>query len=361
MPRIVRKIARRAAPALLACVFAMLPALAGQGTLVVLNKAGATASLIDLDTREVVATLPTGEGPHEAAVSPDGSLAVACNYGTAAAPGSTLTVIDVPSARVVKTIDLGDYHRPHGVVWLAGGRHVLVTSEESKALLKVDVTAGKVAAAYPTDQAISHMVVATPDGKRAFVASIGSGSVTAIDLEAGSRLASIPTGKGAEGIAVTPDGKEIWVTNRAADTVSVVDAASLEIVKEIPSKSFPIRAKATPDGLHVLVSNAQSGEVAVFDAATKEEVRRIPMKLSAASPEGRLFGDRFGDSPVPIGILIPPDGKHAYVANANADVVAILDLETWKVSGVLTAGKEPDGLGYSALSVRPRPAASPKP
>lgn len=368
MPRIACSIRRVLAPA--AAFLLAAPSFAGQGTLVVLNKAEATASLVDLDSGKTAATLPTGEGPHEVAVAPDGRLAVACNYGTASAPGSSLTVIDVPAARVVKTIDLGEYRRPHGIVWLADGRHVLVTSEESKALLKIDVETGKVAAAYPTDQAISHMVVAAPDGTRAFVANIGSGSVTAIDLEAGSKLASIPTGKGAEGIAVTPDGKEIWVTNRAADTVSVVDAASLEIVKEIPSKSFPIRAKATPDGRHVLVSNAQSGEVAVFDAATKEEVRRIPMKLSAASPEGRLFGDRFGDSPVPIGILIPPGGKRAYVANANADVVAILDLETWKVAGVLTAGKEPDGLGYSALSVRagsgaeagkPAPPDPPKP
>lgn len=332
--------------------FTVSAASAGQGTLVVLNKSEATASLIDLDSGDVAATVPTGVGPHEVAVSPDGRLAVACNYGTGPAPGSTLTVFDVPGARVEKTIDLVEYRRPHGIAWLSDGRHVLVTVEQNRKLLKVDVPAGKVAAAFDTDQDVSHMVAVTPDGARAFVANIGSGSVTAVDLAGGKRLASIPTGAGAEGITITPDGKEVWITNRAADTVTVLDAAALEIRKELPSKSFPIRARATPDGKHVLVSNAQSGDVAVFEVASKSEVRRIPMKQSAAAAEGRLFGAQFGDSPVPIGILIRPDGKRAYVANANADVIAILDLEAWKVVGVLKAGKEPDGLAYSPLSTK---------
>jgi YVTN family beta-propeller protein len=329
---------------------------AGQGTLVVLNKSEATASLIDLDAAAVAATVATGTGPHEVAVSPDGRLAVVCNYGTGPAPGSSLTVIDLPEARVEKTIDLGEYRRPHGIEWLSDGKHVLVTTEQNRKLLQVDVAAGKVAASFDTDQEISHMVVVTPNGARAFVASIGSGSVTAIDLAAGKRLKSVPTGAGAEGIAITPDGKEVWITNRAADTVSVVNASSLEIMKEIPSKSFPIRAKATPDGKHVLVSNAKSGDVAVFDVASKSEVHRIPMKQTPGSPEGRLFGVQFGDSPAPVGILVHPDGRRAYVANTNADVIAILDLQDWKVAGVLKAGKEPDGLGYSPLKVKPAPA-----
>jgi DNA-binding beta-propeller fold protein YncE len=59
---------------------------------------------------------------------------------------------------------------------------------------------------------------------------------------------------------------------------------------------------------------------------------------------------------VPIGILVHPDGKRAYVA--NADVVAIVDLEAWKVVGLLKAGKEPDGMAYSRRAPdRDRPPA----
>ena len=65
---------------------------ASAGTLVVLNKSEATASLIDLDSGRVAATVPTGQAPHEVAVSPDGRLALASNYGTREAPVESIPV-----------------------------------------------------------------------------------------------------------------------------------------------------------------------------------------------------------------------------------------------------------------------------
>jgi YVTN family beta-propeller protein len=331
------------------------------GTLIVLNKAEATASLIDLSRGSAVAVVPTGEGPHEVAVSPDGRFAVVANYGRQAA-GATLTVIDVPGARVEKTVDLGEYRRPHGIAFLPGtAARVAVTAEEDRALLTVDLESGEVLSAVKTDQDVSHMVAILPSGARAFVANIGSGTVTAVDLTKGTRIASLPTGAGAEGIDVTPDGTEVWVTNRSADTVTILDASSLDPLATLGSKSFPIRVRITPDGRHALVSNAKSGEVAVFEVSARREIRRIPMRHSAATTEGRLFGDAFGDSPVPIGILVHPSGKTAYVANANADVIAIVDLRSWTVTGSIRAGKEPDGLGYSKLRVRSSKAPPSRP
>lgn len=321
------------------------------GTLVVLNKAEATASLIDLSSGEVVATLPTGEGPHEVAVSPEGHLAVAGNYGTRESAGNSLTVLNIRTARVVRTIDLGDYHKPHGLAWL-DKRRLVVTVESSKAVLIVDVLSGEILGKVETGQEISHMLVTSPDGRRAFVANIGSGSITVIDLETQEHIADIVTGEGAEGIEITPDGDHVWVTNRAADTISVIDTTTLEIVRTVKCKSFPIRAKVTPDGRTMLVSNARSGDLAVFDTKKMKEKRRIRLKLEASETEGRLFGSRFGDSSVPIGVVIHPGGKYAYVAHANADAISVLDLEKWEKVGQLTAGKEPDGMAYSPVKVR---------
>ena len=98
------------------------------GTLVVLNKAGATASLIDLSDCSVRATVPTDEALHETAVSPDGSHALVGNYGNRSVPGSILTVIDIVRARTIKTINLGEYRRPHGLLSTPDGRRALVTA-----------------------------------------------------------------------------------------------------------------------------------------------------------------------------------------------------------------------------------------
>ncbi|MDQ3175692.1 MAG: hypothetical protein M3Q91_18605 [Acidobacteriota bacterium] len=55
---------------------------------------------------------------------------------------------------------------------------------------------------------------------------------------------------------------------------------------------------------------------------------------------------------MPVGILVAPGVGHAFVANTNADIVTMIDLKTWQIVDRLTAGKEPDGLGYSRLSIK---------
>lgn len=330
------------------------------GTLVILNKGAASASLLDRASGAQVSLLPVGTGPHEAAVSPDGAIAVACNYGQQQ-PGNSLTVLDLEAQRVVRTIDLGEYTRPHGIVFTPDGKRVVVTSETTRMLIVVNIETGAVERAVGTEANASHMVAITPDASRAFVANIASGSITAIDLKEGKILKQIQTGNGAEGVDVSPDGKQVWVTNRQAYTVSVVDAQTLEVIESVPCGEFPIRVKVTPDGKHALVSCAASGDVAVFDAATRKEIARVSMRAEAGEGEGRVFGDQFGGSPVPIGILIPPDGKHAYIANAQADVIAEIDLGGWQVTRYLRAGREPDGMAWSPVEIEvgDGPAAEP--
>lgn len=334
-------------PALsLGLALAALPAAAG--TLLVANKSDASVDLIDLATGESRATLPTGKGPHEAAVSPDGAVAVVSDYGTREAPGSTLTVIDVAAGALLRTVDLGRHTRPHGLAWI-DGRRLAVTAEGSRHLLVVNPRSGTVEAEIATGQEVSHMVAVTPDGKRAFVANIGSGSVTAVDLEKREKLADVATGAGAEGIAVTPDGGEVWVTNRAADTLSVIDPGTLEVKATLPCPSFPIRVAITPDGERALVSAAESGEVVAFDVASRREVGRRKLDLANAPDAARrLFGDQFGDSPVPVGLLVAPGGGKAWVAATQADAVVVVSTGDLKVLDVIRAGREPDGLAVSA-------------
>jgi len=121
------------------------------GTVIVANMGDNTATLLDVASRRVVATLPTGNGAHEVAVSHDGRWAVVSNYGVRGAPGNSLTVIDVPAATVARTIDLGEFKRPHGSAFLPGDSLFVVTSEVSKAIVLVNFAAGTVAGSIPTN------------------------------------------------------------------------------------------------------------------------------------------------------------------------------------------------------------------
>lgn len=324
-------------------------------TLLVANKSDDTVDLIDLATGISAATLPTGHAPHEIAVSPGGNLAVITNYGDREEPGHTLTVIDTPDAQSLRTIDLGDHTRPHGVDFI-GQDKVVVTTEGSAHLLVVDIERGQVLKAVETGQDISHMVAAIPDGTRAFVANIGSGTVTVIDLVAGKKITDIVTGEGAEGIAVTPSGSEVWVGNRGADTLTIIDPSTLEILATIPCPGFPIRIAFTPDGARALVSAASSGEVVVIDTQQRQELTRTKLDLSnAPDASRRLFGDRFGESPVPVGLVISPDGETAWVAATQADAVVVVEPQQLVVRDLLEAGHEPDGMAFSPVTVQLSP------
>ena len=94
----------------------------GAATLLVANKTDGTVDLFDPQTGELRATLPTGDAPHEVAVSPDGRLAAISNYGDRDRPGSTLTLIDIEHRKVAATIKLRKHKRPHGMVWYKGDR-----------------------------------------------------------------------------------------------------------------------------------------------------------------------------------------------------------------------------------------------
>jgi len=322
---------------------------AQEGTLVVLNKSDHTVDLIDITTKKSQATLPTGIGPHEVAISNNHKLAVVTNYGNAQAPGKSLTIIDIPNKKVIKTIEL-EHIAPHGIEFI-DEKNVLVTCERSKKLIQVNIETEATLKAIDTDQETSHMVVYAPKSKRAFVANIRSNSVSVIDLKKDRLETILKTGKGAEGVALSADGNEVWITNRSNDTISIIDVKTLKTKKEVVSSKFPIRVKTTSDGKYALVSNAQTGDVNVFDARTKELLKTISMNITVEEKEAsRLFQD-FDKSPVPVGILIHPDNKTAFVANTNADIITIIDLLTMEVSGRLTAGKEPDGLGYSKVKL----------
>ena len=328
----------------LAAMAAGAPAVSAD-LLIVLNKSDHEAVLVDPAKLEPVARIPTGRGPHEVAVSPDGRRAYVSNYGMYGVfregqrvnePGNTLSVIDLETRAVCDTFDLGAYAKPHGIAVSRDGRLLWVTCEDSKAVLEVDAASGAVLKTWTTGQETSHMIVPAVDESRLFVANIRSGSATIIE-RAKDRVTSLATAPGAEGIDVSPDGREVWVTNRADSSISVIDAKHDTVIAKIESGGqFPIRVKFTPDGKEAWVSCLQSNAVTVFDARSR--------KLLATIAVGAA----------PVGIQMAPDGKRAYVANTNDDLVTVIDVGARKVVRTFTTGNEPDGMAWAAAPKRSR-------
>jgi YVTN family beta-propeller protein len=308
--------------------------------LVVLNKSDHEALLVDPESLAFLAKIPVGQGPHEAAVTPDGRTVFVANYGMTGVfregqrqdhPGNTLSVIDVERRAVRAVFDLGEYTKPHGMAVSRDGRLLWVTCEGAQAVLELDAASGAIRSAWKTRQDVSHMLAPTPDERKLYVTNIRSGSVTVIDRVSGA-VRSIATGEGAEGIDVAADGREVWVTNRGAHTVSILSTADDRILASFASGGeMPIRVRFTPDGREAWVSNARSNSVTVFDPAKR--------RLMATIPVGA----------VPIGIQMSPDGRRAFIANTNDDRVTVLSIAERAVEGSFTPGNEPDGMAWAVI------------
>ena len=331
-------------PALLFALVAPRPGVAQHPGLIVLNKSEATASLLDLADGRTVATMPVGDGPHEIAVSLDGRWAMASNYG-GTTPGHSLTLIDLRSRKSVRTIELGEYRRPHGIAWLPDNKRVVVTSELGEAVLVVEAATGRIEKTIKTNVAGTHLLTLSKDGTRVWTSNIGSGSNSLIDLEHGTLVKTAPNGKGPEAIDLSPDGREIWTADRPLNRITVLDAKTLDSLAAWPSGQFPNRLHFTPDGRTVLQSNAQSSNVGVYDAKTRTQIATIDFPYDEALGKPTML-TQFGRSATPLGILIAPDGTRAWVALAAHDRLAEVDIAARKVVRQLVAGREPDGMAY---------------
>src|SRR5687767_367354 len=315
----------------LACAWLLLGmVLAGQSPmpfLLVLNKTDATLAIVEPASGKTIATVPTGPGPHEVAVSGDGRLAFVTNYG-ANAPGSTLSVIDIAARREVRRVDLGDLRRPHGVAVVDG--KVLVTAEANRAIARYDPAADRIDWRFDTAQDVTHMVLASRDGRTLFTSNIGSNTIGIIESAGGAwRQALVRVGPGPGGLDLPPAGRRLWTPPTADGRVSVIDVAAKKVAQTFDAGSRRAnRLKFTPDGRLVLISDMDGGDLVIVDARTRAVAKRLRV--------GRM----------PEGILVRPDGRMAYVAVTGENHVAAIDLQTLEVVQTIAAGGGPDGMAW---------------
>ena len=174
-----------------------------------------------------------GTGPHEAAISLDGKWGVATVYG-AQVPGNQLAIIDLTTKAVARTIDLGEYTRPHDVEFVPGApTKVLVTSEATKRILRVDIASGAIESTIPTNAEGSHMLGITGDAQRVH-RQCQVGKCLRLDLAQGTFVRQVAVAPVTEGIAVTPDGRQVWVGSNELGTVTVLDASTGTVSATIP-------------------------------------------------------------------------------------------------------------------------------
>ncbi len=323
------------------------------GLLVVANQQGASATVVDAATMAPIATLNVGVGPHEVVVSPDGRWAVVTMYGNRETIGNSLKVIDLaaPLPVVSRTIDLGEYKRPHGAAFIQDGRKLVVTSETSQRLVVVDFASGKVDTALATNARGSHMVAVRRDGKRGWTANIGEGTITEFDLEGMRTVRSLPAAPNDEGIATTPGGILVWVGSNSEKTVTIIDTQKGEKVGTITGFGAPYRIGISRTGRVAVVNDPTLNKIFLYEVGTNKELAQVDL----AKLEGITLTPNANAQPGavtgagPEGITFDPIADIAYVTLNGSNQVLALDIATRKVVGLGSVGAGPDGIAFSSL------------
>ncbi|MFN8573489.1 MAG: hypothetical protein U0132_15655 [Gemmatimonadaceae bacterium] len=313
-----------------------------KGTIVVSNMNDSSATIVDAASGQVRATVPTGRGPHEVAASHDGRWAVVSNYGVRGSPGNSLTVIDIARATVARTIDLGEYRRPHGAKFLPGDSLLVVTCETKQAVLIVDFASGRVVRTLPTNGRTSHMVAITARADRFFTANITDGSISVIDPSGRDSTRTIAVARATEGIAVAPDGRRVWVGSNADSIVVSVDPTGATKPDTVRGFGMPYRLAVTPDSRLVVVTDPVRGEIHVLDARTnaRRTVITVPSDSLVATAE-------VPGSPSPEGISLSDDSRWAFVTLQGRNRVVWIDLERGAIVRSAPTGTWSDGIAYA--------------
>ena len=320
------------------------------GLIVVANQEAASATVLDAATLKTLATVPVGVGPHEVAISQDGRWAVVTNYGNKEVQGNTLSVIDLaaPTLAVTRTIDLGEYHRPHGAAFIQDGRKLVVTSETSQRLVIVDFPSGRIDTALATNARGSHMVAVRRDGKRGWTANIADGNITEFDLDARRTTRTLPAAPNNEGIATTPGGILVWVGSNTDKSITIIDTDKGEKIGTIPGIGSPYRIGISRTGRVAVVNDPGGNSVWLYEIGTNRQLARIELGkekkivLADGGPPGIAGAG-------PEGVTFDPIADIAYVTLHETNQVAAIDLVKFTVADVGSVGKGPDGIAFSPL------------
>ena len=300
-------------------------------TLVVLNKSAATATFIDVASGTTVATLPTGRGPHELAITTDGRWAVSTDYSG----GNSLTVFDIENVSVERTIDLSEYPRPHGAFFLRGDSILAVTSEGTQNVVLVHPLRGEIVAVIGTGAAGSHMVAVTGDGSTLYTGNIQAGTVSRLDVASGSKTGTFDVPAQPEAITVSRDGSEVWVGSNAEGVVSVVDTETGGVDSRLSGFEWPYRILIVEEQGLVVIPDLGGSVVRFVDYESRSDI--CALELPGQGPQG---------------VALTHDQGTLFLSLSQAGQVAVIDLSSRQIVRRIEAGPSPDGIGWSPLVVR---------
>lgn len=238
------------------------------------DRAADGIGVVDLASKKLERTLPSGQDPESFDLSLDGRTLYVSNEETA-----QLSVLDVEAGKIIRQVGVGK--EPEGVTLRPDGRAVYVTSEADSVVSAIDTSTFAVLATIPTELR-PRAVMFTQDGRKGFVTNELSGSLTVFDARENKPLTTIqldtkkPATLRPMGMAISRDGKSLYVSTGRGGAVAFVNIEKLSverIIAEVGARPWGITVGAKGD--KIFTANGISNDLAVIDATSGKVEQHI--------------------------------------------------------------------------------------
>ncbi len=345
-------------------------ALADDGALlIVANPDSNSVSLIDTAGQEVLAELPVGIDPRTVAVNDESTRAYVANHGS-----DTVSVIDLQERRVTGEIAIGN--RPYGIVISPDGQYLYVTEQGSDTLAILETEAGRPIRRIGLADRPSGLAL-DGDGRLLYVTHLLSNTITVVDISrpyaahlpflvsgslgtepasdqktvtANQQLLTTislwPDSNLVQSFVIDPNSQTAYVPHSRSNSgnpfltfdttvfplVSLIDLDKQQhlIGKQIdlatldpPGVGLPFDAAINANGDELWVVNAASNDVTVVDLTARQLAAHIEVEDN------------------PRAIVLAPDDQTAYINNALAGTVSVVDTVTFSVTATISASQIP--------------------
>jgi DNA-binding beta-propeller fold protein YncE len=267
-------------------------------------------------------------------VSPDGKHFAFTNSGYGR---HMLHIVDLSSEKKIAAFPLD--RAWSGLAWAPDGKRIFVSGGVSNVTADVIVffkwdesgwTEGRrgvsLLGADKEKTTVSSLAV-SKDGSAIYALNASDNHLYILDINSGRGLARMQVGAHPIASTLSADGATLYVANLGGAEVVAVDVrdpVKPAITGKMATDAHPNDVVLTKDG-RLFVSCGNANTVLAYDLKTGKKMETIYTSLSPKAPAGST----------PNSLAVSPDGEFLYVANADNNNIAVIEIEERGESSVV--------------------------
>ncbi len=271
--------------------------------------------------------------PMKMIVAPDKKRLVTVSAGY---NNEGLTIIDIASKKVTQYLAMASAF--NGLAFSNDGKRIFVSAGdkgEIHVFAYADGTAklDKVVKPVKTSKTLRTFfagIAVHPDTGMVYVCNEGNQEVLVLDGETLALQTKVMVGPYPHTCILGADRRHLYVSNWGARSLTVIDTKDHKFVRDMTVGIRPNDMTLAPDGrLFVACSGDNTVHVIQTKKVEKASAPASPARMLWDQPREILSTSLYPQSPegsTPVAVVVSPDGKTLFVANADNNAVMVVDI-----------------------------------